>query len=187
MSIGLLMLCAIAATSSWVWHEQHAEAASWTEDVVLADRTLVKVRVSVIGSVPYGELGGPGGARHEAYEISGLEGWGVQQKWRGDRGAPIAIDRTKDGEWYVISAAVSCEDFARLGRDQGPYAEYRYRSGAWVRIPLPLEHVNRKSNLMLADERASGHFTLEKKARVRSGQGPLGRYDTVLSVSNSNC
>lgn len=153
----------------------------------MADQSVVNVRVNVYGNRSYGEIGGPGGTEADEHELADLQALGIDKPWRSPHGAAIIFNKTKEGEWYVISAAISCNDVWSLGHPATPYIEFRYRNGQWVRVPMSAERIGEKANLMFIDTTQHGHYTLGQKRSIRGGQGPIGEYDQIVANWRDNC
>jgi hypothetical protein len=178
-----LGLIAIAISLWWALHLP----VTWTEDVELADSTVAKVRVTVYGNHTYGEIGGPGGSRADAYGLSGLEVLRIDKPWRGETGAAIIFNKTTTGEWYIVSAAISREDVWKWADKSRPYTEFRFRNGEWIRVPLGPERISESANLMLIDTGQRGHYTLSKKRSIRATQHPSDEYARIVDKWKSNC
>jgi len=83
----------------------------WTEDVLLKDGQQITVTRSLEGLEGFGGIGDAGGTEHKASTIT------FPPRLAGAPGAtlathfnPMVLNRTPQGQWYVLARIQMCED-----------------------------------------------------------------------------
>jgi hypothetical protein len=112
-----MILCGVA-----YWYIN--KPVTWTEDVQLSDGSVIEIKQLLHGEVRANnpELFDfwPGVWRVSEYEIRFSESTGIKAPWTGDGKPvePLVIDKTKEGEYYLITTNAGCKDLLDMAKKE---------------------------------------------------------------------
>ncbi len=182
-------LCLFALLISYLAMETKI---NFEEEVELSSGQIIVAERS-FRALPLKEIGGPGGWKptYASFQVRPSSGASYPPKWESDRGlVPILFDVDKaTNEWIMVTTFFMCEQWYELGRPMLPYAEYRFRSGAWRMVRLSPELVGRKSNLF-AGMKYSGEasfLTRDEKARRDANIKIAKEYLSIVAKWSTSC
>jgi hypothetical protein len=162
----------------------------WREPVRLQDGTVLTVQRSIQFD-EYQPLGGGGGGSDIPVSTLDVLDPAPQrpQVWSVAHLIPMLLDReAATGEWFVVTTFFMCSTWYDLGRPQLPYAEFRYRNGAWVRVPLSPASIGREANLLVPNQAdVKTDHTLESKKALMDNPEISPRHKRVISQWSTNC
>jgi len=101
---------------------------------------------------------------------------------------PLFFDRDEaTGDLVIVGMPDECQFFQGLGAPDSFYVEYRFRQGAWQRVPLSDFSVDHAANLLLTvhSTQETGHVSLEQKSERDSDTSVYWRALSV-NLSGSN-
>ena len=163
----------------------------WTEDVLLQDGQQITVTRSLEGLEGFGGIGDAGGTEHKASTIT------FPPRLAGAPGAtlathfnPMVLNRTPQGQWYVLAIIQMCEDWKQIGYPKLPYTQYNWINGAWQQVPLDPAHIGEKANLLVAIQRKSGepsHHTLASKRARDDAATMFSEYREIVRRWETSC
>lgn len=162
---------------------------AWTEDVQLSSGAIVQVlrHHTWTTTHPLGQ-----GVQYlldtASLRIKGKEvGTWATAQWTQPVYAMFLDRDERTGEFVLIGTA-ACSTYVRMGIPSDPmYIEYRYRDGAWRRVPLSDFSIDRLANLLVPVkwENEAAHISLEEKRRRNTAPTVFGPYRMIdLSALN---
>jgi len=163
---------------------------TWTEDVQLADGSVIQVHREIHYSGTSREAGGPAGTTLGEAVVQILSSDPKQSvPWR-MRLEPVHVEKNPDnGEWTILAAitdvdtafGATCDLWVRYGKLATPEVAFALQRGAWVQVPVPSAFVGQKVNLLPGVPRREGvsSVSLEQKSEWIGRMGPS--WDTVQS------
>lgn len=160
----------------------------WTEDVQLADGSVVTVERSVRIE------------RSHSVELDASMKFTAELAYLPELRVPVTplvLYMDEDtGEWVIVAITSSCEVLGAQGppprlwfaaeRPPTRYLEFRSRSAGWVQTPLSAGSIGQRTNLFtrFEDTRPS-HVTVATTGRWQRESGPA--YQSVLQEPGYNC
>ncbi len=163
----------------------------WTEDVLLQDGQQITITRSLEGLEGFGGIGDAGGTEHKASTITLPPGLaGAPSATLATHFNPMVLNRTPQGQWYVLARIQMCEDWAQIGYPKLPYTQYNWTNGAWQQVPLDTAHIGEKANLLVAIQRKSGeprHHTLASKRARDDAATMFSDWREIVGRWETNC
>jgi len=146
-----------------------AERRSWEEDLQLSDGRRATVERIQIWTRADG-IGEPKSYRTKRTKFE-LRADQLDDAihWEAEREKPLILDYDAAAqEFFLITIPTDCGFWVNAGRPRpAAYLEYRYRSGRWVRVPLPADHLELSTNLLIVGtlEEIPAHVSNEVRQR----------------------
>ena len=163
----------------------------WTEDVLLQDGQQITITRALEGLEAFGGIGDAGGTEHKASTISFPAGLaGAPSATLSTHFNPMVLNRTLQGQWYVLAIIQMCEDWKQIGYPKLPYTQYNWVNGAWQQVSLDPVHIGEKANLLVAVHRKSGeppHHTLQSKRARDDAATMFSEYREIVNRWETSC
>ncbi|MBT3068773.1 hypothetical protein [Rhodoferax sp. U11-2br] len=163
----------------------------WTEDVLLQDGQQVTITRALEGLEAFGGVGDAGGTEHKATTITFPPGLaGAPTAPLSTHFNPMVLNKTPQGQWYVLAIIQICEDWKQIGYPKLPYTQYNWTNGAWQQVPLDPVHIGEEANLLVAVHRKSGeppHHTLESKRAQDDAATMFSEDREIVNRWNTSC
>lgn len=161
----------------------------WTEDVLLRNGQQITVTRKVIGNETLGGIGDAGGWEFKASEIH------FPKKMPDAPGPllthfePMVLDKTAQGQWYVLGIIQMCEDWTQMGYPKLPYTQYNWVNGQWQQALLNQEFIGQKANLLVAILKSGepAHHTQQSKELRLTQHTVLPEYREIVGRWETSC
>lgn len=153
----------------------------WTEDVLLRNGQQITVTRKVIGSETLGGIGDAGGWEFKASEIHFPKNMPDAPGPLSTHFQPMVLDKTAQGQWYVLAHIQMCDDWTLMGYPKLPYTQYNWVNGQWQQAALNSEFIGQTANLLVAIHKSGEpkHHTPQSK-EIRISQHTMDVHDLQI-------
>jgi hypothetical protein len=184
--ISLAMLCAAVSTAG-CGPQRH----TWREHVQLQSGEILVIQRSIAFKEYQPIGGGGGGSNTPVSELAIVEPQSAENpaRWSHPPLLPMVFDRDPDTrEWFIVATFYMCQVWRDLGRPTLPYAEFRYRGGAWVQQPLSEKLIGREANVLVPNQAdVARDHTLVSKRKLTSDPLVSARFKRIVPSWETDC
>ena len=179
----------ITLLTAWAMYSNRDRTYEWTEDVQLADGSVIQIKRKELVEVKGGELFKKGyWMKEETVILPGKNGQKIV--WRESTSPMVVLRGTPPIEWIVIGSTISCEQFKRYGSPRPAYTQFNYKNDKWTYHTVDPQFYGTISNLMVNEHRSNleTHIPVTDKDKFnRLSEGIDTRYLKVSQYMISSC